>query len=124
MQDADYNLSNQEDPEPDLKKKRYCRGTEDIITEKLCVLIDRCTITDRDAVRIIAATAEALGHNPQHFVLSRSAIRLRRQQFRQKRTNLIRSRFQNSDLRGAVVHWDGKLLPDLLSKENVERLAI
>lgn len=87
-------------------------------------MLDRCNISDRDAVRIIAATAEALDHDPQNLVVSRSSIRLRRQQFRQQRTMLIRSRFRNSDLEGAVVHWDGKLLPDVLSKENVERLAI
>lgn len=109
---------------PEIKRWRYCRGSEEVITEKLSVLLDRCNISDRDAVRIIAATAEALGYDPQNLVVSRSSIRLRRQRFRQQRTKLIRSRFKNSDLECAVVHWDGKLMPDVLSKKNVDRLAI
>lgn len=121
---TEYNFSHREEAEPEIKKGRYCRGSEEVVTEKLSVLLDRCSISDRDAVRIISATAEALGHDPQNLIISKSAIRLRRQQFRQQRTNLIKSRFRNSDLEGAVVHWDGKLLPDLLSKRNVERLAI
>ena len=44
------------------EKRKYCRGLQEIITEKLSMLLDRCNISDRDTVRIISATAEALGH--------------------------------------------------------------
>ena len=47
-----------------------------------------------------------------------------RQEFRKKRTKLIQQRFINSDLEGAVTHWDGKLIPDILNRENVERVAV
>ena len=37
--------------------------------------MDRCVISDRDAVQIIAATAEALGHHPQQLLeICRSSI--------------------------------------------------
>jgi len=80
-------------------------------------LLDRCSISDRDAIRIVSATAEALGHDSHNLIVSRSAIRLRRQQFRKQRDKLIQNRFNNSDLEGAAVHWDEKLLPDILNKK-------
>ena len=46
------------------------------------------------------------------------------QEFRKEGAKLIQQRFTNADLKGAVVHWDGKLLPDIFNKENVERVAV
>ena len=99
------------------KKRKYCRGGHEIITEKLSVLLDRCNISDRDAVRIVSATAEALGQDPQQLAISRSTVRNRRQKFREERVQIIKNRFQNSDLQGAILHWDGELLPDILKKK-------
>ena len=56
--------------------------------------------------------------------MSRSIVRLRRQEFRKERTKLIQQRFISSDLEGTVVHWGRKLLPDILNKENVKRVAV
>ena len=39
----------------------YCRGSQEIITEKLSMMMDRYNISDRDAVRIISPTIESLG---------------------------------------------------------------
>lgn len=113
-----------EELSPDKKKRKTFRGTEEIVTEKLCLLLDRCNISNRDALRVIIATSEALGFNSLGLILNRETIRLRRQKFRQQWVELIKDRFTNSDLEGAVVHWDGKLLPDILGKEVVERLAV
>ena len=87
-------------------------------------MLDRCNISNRDAVRIISAAAEALGQDPLHLEVSKSTVRVRRQKFREKRVQIINNRFENLDLTGAVLHWDGKLLPHILNKENVERLAV
>ena len=54
--------------------------------------------------------------------MSRSIICLRRQEFRKERTKLIQQRFISSE--GTVVHWGGKLLLDILNKENVKRVAV
>ena len=109
---------------PDKKKRKHSRGSNEIVTEKLAMLLDRCNISDRNAVRIIAATAEGLNYDIEKLVLSRSAIRDRRLMYRSSRTKKIKDRFKNSDLVGAVLHWDGKLLPSLRQKESDERLAI
>ncbi|XP_018802869.1 PREDICTED: uncharacterized protein LOC108977586 [Bactrocera latifrons] len=106
------------------KKRKYSRGYKEVMTEKLSILLDRCKISDRNAVRIILATAESLGCNVEDFTLSRSALRKRRISFRSQRAQKIKARFKNLDLEGIVVHWDGKLLPNLLQKKCAERLAI
>ncbi|KAG8193947.1 hypothetical protein JTE90_011497 [Oedothorax gibbosus] len=106
-----------------IKEKNYSRGSKEIITEKLCVLLDRCNVSDRDAVRIIAAAAEALDANLQELSLSRTTVRARRQKFREQRANIIKNRFQNSDFSNAVLHWDGKLVSHSSNKD-AERLAV
>ena len=67
------------EPGPEIKRRKYSRGTVELISEKLSLLLDRCSISDRDAIRIVSATAEALGHDSHNLIVSRSAIRLRRQ---------------------------------------------
>ena len=39
------------------------RAQKELITSKLEATLDYCKVSDPDAVRIIAATAEALGHD-------------------------------------------------------------
>ncbi|XP_039969058.1 uncharacterized protein LOC126764097 [Bactrocera neohumeralis] len=106
------------------KKRKYSRGYKEVMTEKLSILVDRCKICDRNAVRIIFSTAESLDCNVEESALSRSALRKRRISFRSQRAQKIKARFKNLDLEGIVVHWNGKLLPNLLQKECAERLAI
>ena len=110
------------DAEADKKEKKYTRGTEEIINEKLSLLLDSCAISDRDAARITSATIESLGHDSQQFIVSRSVTHLHWQEFGKERIKLLQQRFINSDLEGAV-HWDGKLLPDILNKENVDNCS-
>lgn len=106
------------------QKKKINRGCQEIISEKLSLLLDRCNISDRHAVRIVFATAESLGCNVDEIAVSRSTVRKRRILFRNQRAEKIKKRFKASNLEGTVVHWDGKLLPNLLQKECAERLAI
>src|SRR5215469_9960870 len=124
---SDYefeDISEERKDEPSDKKRKYSRGRKEIITEKLSLLLDRCKISDREAVRIISATAEGFGHDVQNLTISRSTVRLRRQKFRKQRALLIKNRFRNSDVESAVLHWDSKLLPGILNKGSVERLAV
>ncbi|KAG8177771.1 hypothetical protein JTE90_010347 [Oedothorax gibbosus] len=104
-----------------IKENNYSRGSKEIITEKLYVLLDRCNVSDRDAVRIIAA--EALDANLQELSLSRTTVRARRQMFREQKANIIKNRFQNSHFSNAVLLWDGKLVSHSSNKD-AERLAV
>lgn len=114
-----------EPDEPEKKRmKTTSRGTKEIVTTKLSMILDRCKVTDRNAVMILSATIEALELNPIDYIISRSALRSRRQEFREKYTEEMHKRLSIPDEEPLVVHWDGKLLPQLLNNENCERLAI
>lgn len=41
---------NTEKVEPETSKKKYYRETDEVITKKLSVFIDECSITERDAI--------------------------------------------------------------------------
>ena len=69
-------------------------------------------MSDRDAVRIIAATAEALGHDLNDFIINRMSIRRYPTLFRKELTGNFFAAFKGRDLGVLTVHWDGKLLPD------------
>lgn len=60
---------------PEAKRKR---GRRKVISIKLAAVSDKCKISDRDAVHILMATTEALGHDIQYFVINRSSIHISR----------------------------------------------
>ncbi|XP_055838250.1 uncharacterized protein LOC129906492 [Episyrphus balteatus] len=120
----DVSLSQATSEPSGSRKMRYSRGVKELLTLKLSMLLDRCKVSDRNASRIIIATIEALGQNPIDFVVSKSALHSRRKNFREKYTAEIRNRIQISENETLVVHWDGKLLPGVLKREQNERIAI
>jgi hypothetical protein len=63
-----------------------------------------------------------LGQNIDELALNRDSIRRHRVEHRAQRSVNIKTEFQgNTPL---VVHWDGKLIPDLTGKEKVDRLPV
>ncbi|KAE9521581.1 hypothetical protein AGLY_018045, partial [Aphis glycines] len=74
-------------PSPSCCKKQ--RGSKEFITLKLLAALDKCKLSDRDAVHIIISTADAL------------------------------------EKESLILHWDGKLLPDIThGKLKVDRLPV
>ena len=88
----------------------------------MAAALDRTKVTDREAPHLLAATADALGHDIQELPLSRSSIRRARMQYREEFATDLRSKFTPSS--ALVVHWDGKLLPDITGKQKVDRLPV
>jgi hypothetical protein len=43
---------------------------------------------------------------------------------RKERANLIKNKFIESDLQAVVLYWDGKLLPNLVGKNVIDKLTI
>jgi len=43
---------------------------------------------------------------------------------REERVGILKDQFKECDLQAMVLHWDGKLLPNLMEKEIIDRLAI
>lgn len=66
---------------PEAKRRR---GRREIMTPKLAAALDKCRISDRDAVHIIIAIAEALGHDVEDLVINRSSIHKSREIYAKK----------------------------------------
>ncbi|KAG0725778.1 hypothetical protein GWK47_037951 [Chionoecetes opilio] len=64
-------------------------------------------VSSRQALRIVAATASSLGHDPQEFVLNPESIRQARAKYRSILAKDIKETF--SPLTPLTVHWDGKI---------------
>lgn len=94
-----------------------------IITTKIVAVLDKCKVSDRDAVHLIAAIAEALELDLNRLSISRSTVRRCRQQLREERAENMKKLFNKSEITAAVIHWDGKILPAITGKEKVERLS-
>ncbi|KAL4098132.1 hypothetical protein QTP88_022794 [Uroleucon formosanum] len=88
------------------------------------IVLDKCKISDRNAVHLLIATAEALGNNVNKLIINRSSIRSARIEFCKERAKKIRQDYNLANEETVVVHWDKKLLPALTGKGLVDRLPI
>ncbi|XP_053968170.1 uncharacterized protein LOC128869625 [Anastrepha ludens] len=95
------------------------RGRQIIITPKLAAALDKCKISDRNAVHILIATLEALGQDVETFAINRWSINNSREKLREKKATEIKNIFKDKELPAATIHWDSKLLPSLTGKETV-----
>lgn len=93
-----------------------------VISPGLTATLDRNKVSDRQAMMVVAETARTLGHDVGPLVLSRSTIRRERQKHRTLGAAQILENF-NPDM-ALIVHWDGKLLPDISSKIKIDRLPV
>jgi hypothetical protein len=98
------------------------RGRKTIISPDLASSLDRSKLSDRAAMSVVGETARSLGHEVHNLALNRSSIRRLRQKHRQQRAKQIKEEFKVGV--PLVIHWDGKLLPDLTGKEKVDRLPV
>ena len=85
--------------------------------------LDRVNLPDRGAVFVAGAVAKALGHDIGDITLSRRSVRRSRMEGRREAAAAEEDDFS---LKGPLLlHWDGKLLPDIDgSKKNVDRIAV
>jgi adenylate/nucleoside-diphosphate kinase len=110
-------------PGPSTKRFKPNRGHENFISEKLAIVLDKCVISDRNAVHLLIATAEALGKEVNNLIVNRTSIRRARIKYRRERAEKIRRDYNLVKGEAIVVHWDGKLLSALTGKDLVERLV-
>lgn len=105
---------------PSTSRKKL--GRHNFITPKLVSVLYRCKVSDRDAVRILIATAQALQHNVSDLIINCTSIRRSRTKFRFDAGKKIRETFKNKEIKAVTVHWDGKMLPSLMGREHIDRL--
>ncbi|XP_044597242.1 uncharacterized protein LOC123273832, partial [Cotesia glomerata] len=100
------------------------RGTIDIFTPKLCTMLDKCKISDRNATGLLISFLEAVGMDASQYIVNRTSIKQKREKFREDRAAEIQHRFKNTELSRLIIHWDGKHLPDITGRNFIERLPI
>jgi hypothetical protein len=103
---------------PSCKRAR----PSNIVTRELASALDRTKVSNRNATYVLTATAHSLGRSPKELALSKDSVRRARRKHREAIAREVRDSFNPETV--LTVHWDGKMLPDLTSKENVDRLAI
>jgi len=79
-------------------------------------------VSDRKAVFVLEEPAKSLGQDIDELALKRHSIRRNRVEYRGQRAASIKAEFQGNG--PLVVHWDGKLIPDLIGKQKVDRLPV
>ena len=119
-----FNSSDEPSGSSSLYEEVPKKAKLNIISEKLVVILDKCRISDRNAVRLIIAVAECLGQNPDNLIVNRTSLQICRKNIRESRAKKLKERFMETNLTAAVLHWDGKLLPDQCSSNLVDRLPI
>jgi len=104
------------------KPKRLRRARKNIITPGLAAALDRTGISSRQATFVLAEAAKCFGHDMADVNVNRMSIHRHRKQHRAQFVKEYKSKFPLSA--SLVVHWDGKLMEDLTSKQHVDRLPV
>ena len=109
------------DPPQSSRKPKRSRPTN-VVSPGIAATLDRTKVSDRNAVYIIAAAAESLGHSPSTLAINKDSIRRSRHKHYEITVTNIQASFDpNYSL---TVHSDRKMLPALMSKELVDHLAV
>nr|XP_012146120.1 PREDICTED: uncharacterized protein LOC105663206 isoform X3 [Megachile rotundata] len=82
--DISFALEFLDELDPSNAKKR--KGRIQVIIENPVAVLDNCKISDREAVRVIITTAEALNHDLDKLIINRSSIQRCRRYLRTERT--------------------------------------
>ena len=93
-----------------------------IISPSVAASLDRTKTSGRSATYVLASTAQSLGHDVGKMTLSRQSIRRSRMKFRKVTAERIKADF--SPNHPWTIHWDGKMMADIVGKEVVDRLPI
>ena len=102
--------------------KKQCKRRR-LISSKVSAVLDRTNTSTRAATMILASAFNEAGCSTSTVVLSKSTVHRQRQQRRKVTALEIKTTYVPST---SVVHWDGKLIPDLCHTTTSvsDRLAI
>lgn len=111
-------------PDPFIEQPDPSRGKRNVINERVTAALDRCKISDRNAIHLIIAIVDALGHNANDFIINRSTLRNTRRRNREAVAMNLKTNYKLQPSEPCVVHFDGKLLPDIMSSKKVDRQPV
>lgn len=113
---SDYAAENGLNPKPKIKPKM------NIITPEVVAALDRTNISSRKASYIFAPLIRALRLDLEDYNISHSAIEQNRKKNRPEMVKELKHNLTVAE--NLTIHWDSKLVKDIVGHENVERLAI
>lgn len=116
--DADTDFTCTAAAETSIKSQRLR-----IISPTVSAVLDRTNTSIRKSAMILASVVNEAGSSTSSAVLSKSTVHRQRQLFRQESADKIKANYYPVK---SVVHWDGKLLPDVTGEESdhVDRLPV
>lgn len=94
----------------------------DVMTSDLSAALDRANVSSRNATFIIASTLASIGANVANYNLSHRTVHRSRIHFRKSIAEGLKNNFNIDDR--YVLHWDGKILKDIIGPKSVDRLPI
>ncbi|XP_044596981.1 uncharacterized protein LOC123273608 [Cotesia glomerata] len=100
------------------------RGVINIMTENVVATLDNCKVSYRNSVRIISAISEALQFDVNSLILNKTSFNEQRKKIREQKAIKIKNLFGDVQLTAAILHWDGKLIPDSISCKQMDRVPI
>ena len=103
------------------KPKRLRRARKNIITPGLAAALDRTGISSCHAIFVLAEAAKSFGHDMADVNVNRMSIHCHHKH-RAQFVKEYKSKFPSSA--ALVIHWDGKLMEDLTSKQHIDRLPV
>lgn len=92
------------------------------MTPELASALDRSNISSRNAMFILAAAYSSVGMDINTINLSCSTIHRSRIEHRKTIAEQLKREFKIEDR--YIVHWDSKLLSDIVDSKSVDRIAI
>lgn len=100
------------------------RTKVNFINKRITSALDKCKTTDRNAIHLLVAVAEALGHSANDLIINRSTLRKMRQNNREEVAANVKQNYRLQSSEPCIVHFDGKILPALTGKEKVDRQPV
>lgn len=96
---------------------------QQVMPPTVLAVLDRTRTSIRKSSMIIASVVNEVGCSTSSAVLSKSTVHRHRQQFRETAAKKIKTEYSAVK---CIVHWDGKLIPDVGGDETslVDRLSI
>lgn len=92
----------------------------DVMTPDVVQALDASKVSNNQAAVILAAAAKALGVNVDNTNINRSTILQKRSQNRIEEASKQVQKFSTDEV--LTLHWDGKIVPALTGREDVERV--
>jgi hypothetical protein len=95
VEDTECSINSEYEEIEDIPcSSRVQRVKKLIMTPRLSAALDKCKVSDRDAVHLLTACVESFFLNPAKYIINRTSIRNSRESIKKKKKNAEKVRFK------------------------------